>query len=77
MPAAAVGLVLGAMVLGDKSTVDEECDADTRICTQAGLDARDSGQTLSIASTVLVAAGLVGAGVGVTLLLLDSGDEGR
>jgi hypothetical protein len=69
--ATAVGLVLGGLVLGKKSTVESECDLEDRICTDEGLAARDSGKTLSTASTALVVVGLVAAAGGVTLVLVD------
>ena len=69
------GLIVGAMVLGKKGVVDDECDQEARTCSQAGLDAKDAGATLATVSTITFVGGLVVAGVGVTVLLLASPDE--
>ncbi len=63
----ATSLVLGAMVLSQKSIVDSHCAG--KRCDQEGLDAADAGKTLSTASTVSFIAGAVLTGVGVTLVL--------
>jgi hypothetical protein len=60
-------LVLGAMVLDRKSTVDSECVGN--VCSQKGVDAANSGKTLSTISTIAFAAGAVGVGVGLYLVL--------
>ena len=73
--ASIAGLVLGGLVLGKKSTVEEQCDQDTRECTPNGLEARDAGATLSTASTATLIGGLALAGTGVTLVLLTGDDE--
>ncbi len=64
----AVGGITGLMVLGEKSIVDENCDADKR-CNQTGLDAVDSGQTLAPISTTGFIIGVLGLGVGGYFLL--------
>jgi hypothetical protein len=63
----ATSLVLGAMVLDRKNTVEQECVHD--VCSQKGADAADSGKTLSTISTIAFAAGAVGVGVGLYLVL--------
>ncbi|MCC6648269.1 MAG: hypothetical protein IT374_22205 [Polyangiaceae bacterium] len=62
-----VGVVTGVMVLGKKSTVDANCDADKR-CNQAGADAADAGRTLGKVSGVSFVLGAAGLGVGGYLL---------
>ena len=64
----AVGSITGLMVLGKKSTVDDNCDADKR-CNQTGLDAVDAGQTLAPISTTGFIIGVLGLGVGGYFLL--------
>ena len=58
------GIVAGVMVLGDKSTVDANCDADKR-CNAEGLDAAERGKTMGIVTTVGLVTGAVGLGAGV------------
>ncbi|HVJ18617.1 MAG TPA: hypothetical protein VM686_24520, partial [Polyangiaceae bacterium] len=60
--------VLSWLVLDAKSTVDENCDAEKR-CTPEGLDASESGKTYGIVTTVGLAVGAVGLGVGSYLVL--------
>jgi hypothetical protein len=70
----ATSLITGAMVISRKSTVERECNGN--LCTQAGLDAADSGKTLSTVSTIAFAVGAAGVGVG-TYLILSASDEQR
>jgi hypothetical protein len=70
----AVGAITGIMVLGKKSTFDEECDEVTG-CTQKGDDARESGRTLGTVSTIGFVVGAVGLGAGA-YFLLSSGSDG-
>ncbi|MGC4088793.1 MAG: PEGA domain-containing protein [Polyangiaceae bacterium] len=63
----ATSLVTGAMVLNRKSTVERECVGN--VCSRAGVEAADSGSTLSTVSTVAFAAGAAALGVGVYLIL--------
>ena len=70
-----VGLGLGAVVLGDKATVEEQCDLVSRRCTQAGLDAADSGGSTASVSTALSAVGGIAVATGVVLVLIDMGEE--
>ena len=65
------GAVAGVLVLGQKSTVDANCDENKR-CNQEGLDAAERGKTLGVVTTVALAAGAVGLGVG-TYLVLSAG----
>lgn len=62
------GAITGAMVLGKKSTVDQNCDSSKR-CNDRGLDAADSGKTLGVITTVALAAGGVALGAGTFLVL--------
>ncbi len=70
----AVGAVTGAMVLGKKSTIDSECDAN-KACSQAGLDAADSARTLSTVSTVGFIVGAVGVGAGAIFIVSSGGNK--
>jgi hypothetical protein len=69
---AAIGtaFVLGAVALGKKSTVNQDCDAATKTCkSQEGIDAASSGSTISTVSTVSFLVGAVATGVGAYLIL--------
>ncbi|HMJ11894.1 MAG TPA: hypothetical protein VK524_10800 [Polyangiaceae bacterium] len=68
-----LGAVAGLLVLDRKSTVDENCNADKR-CNQAGVDAAESGRTWGTISTIGLAAGVFGVGVGTYLVLSSSGE---
>jgi len=46
-----VGSVTGAMLLGKKKTVDDNCNAD-KLCTQEGTAAAESGRSLAPWTTV-------------------------
>jgi hypothetical protein len=70
----AVSLGTGAMVLSKKSTVEDECV--NKQCTDEGLEAGDSGRTLSTISTVSFVAGLVGVGTGLVLVLTSDDTSG-
>ncbi len=67
-----VGVVTGLMALGKASTVKEHCDPNLA-CDPQGVDAGSSGKTLSLVSTITVAAGLVGIGVGTFLVVTSKG----
>jgi hypothetical protein len=71
----AVGAVTGVMVLGKKSTVDEECNEQKR-CSQTGLDAADAGSTLGTVSGIGFIAGGVLLGAGAVLVLTSGGGSG-
>jgi len=69
-----VGSVTGAMLLGKKKTVDDNCNAD-KLCTQAGTDAAESGRSLAPWTTAGLIVGVAGIGVGAYLVLTsDSGN---
>jgi hypothetical protein len=67
-----VSLVAGARAIAEKETVEENCES--RLCSQTGLDAADSGRTWVTVSNVAFAVGAAGVGVGV-FLVLSSGSE--
>lgn len=71
----ATSLVTGGIVMSKDSTVESEC-VDKR-CTQAGLDAADSGRSLSTVSTIAAVAGIASLGVGIYFLVADSGSPPR
>jgi hypothetical protein len=64
----AVGGVAGALVLGDKSSVDAHCRADFA-CDPIGLDASRRARTMGIVSDVGFAVGALGIGTAVVLFL--------
>jgi hypothetical protein len=68
----AAGLVVwgatGIVYLGDRSTIDRECDA-RKLCSQEGLDAVNRGKTVGLVNTVSLFAGLAVAATGLTLVL--------
>jgi hypothetical protein len=68
--------VTGGLYLAEQDTVESECDAE-HLCSQAGLDAADTANTLGIVNTVALFGGiaLVGAGLAVALTAPDGGDE--
>jgi hypothetical protein len=69
-----VGAVTGIMVLGKKSTVDDNCDAQKR-CNSTGLDAADSGKTLGTISGASFIIGGVALAAGAYLVLSSDGKE--
>jgi hypothetical protein len=70
----AVGAVTGVMVLGKKSTVDDNCNADKR-CNAEGADAAESGKTLGTVSGISFIVGGVALAAGAWLVLSDGGEE--
>jgi hypothetical protein len=68
------GTVTGAMVLGKKGTVSENCNG--AACNAEGKSAADSGKTLGTVSTVCFGVGLAGAATAVVLLLTEPKGEG-
>lgn len=67
-----VGAVAGIMVLGKKSTADDNCP--NKQCTsQAGLDAVDAGRTLKTVSNIGWIVGVVGVGAGAYFVLTSDG----
>jgi hypothetical protein len=66
----AAGVVAGAVVVADKSTIDANCHPD-RTCNQQGLSAADRASTMGVVSDVGFALGAAGA-VGAVALLLAS-----
>lgn len=62
-------VVTGVMAKGEHDDAKDSCSPS---CTD---DELADGRTLALTSTLLTGAALVGAGVGITLLLVDSSDE--
>ncbi len=77
----ATGLVTGLIARSKANELDDECtdmrDSEgRRICADPGLrDTRDSAENLATVTDVLWISGLVVAGVGVTLFVLDGEAE--
>lgn len=63
-----VGVVTGIMALGKASSVKDHCDG-SLACDPQGVDAGAAGKTLSLVSTITVAVGIVGIGVGTYLVV--------
>ena len=61
------GGVFGVLAVGKKGVVKDNCQG--AVCNQQGKDAGDSLNTFSTVSTIGVAVGVVGVGVGTFLLL--------
>jgi hypothetical protein len=72
----AVGGVAGILTLGHKSTVDDNCNANTKTCNSTGYDAAQSGKTLGLITTTGLIVGAVGIGVGA-YLILSNGSAGE
>ncbi len=64
--------VAAAMILREKSAVEDECNADRR-CTSAGLDAASTGRTLDVVGTAAFAVGVVGVGLGAYFVFGSDG----
>jgi hypothetical protein len=62
-----VGSFLGLQVLDRKATVEDRCK--NKVCDREGIEAGESGKTLSNLSTVAFSLGVLAAGVGAYLLL--------
>jgi hypothetical protein len=62
-----VGSITGVMVLGKKSTIEENC-RDT-LCNATGKEAADSAQTLGLVSTIGFGVGAAGLATAAVLLL--------
>jgi len=65
-----VGSYFGARAFMEKASAENACDA-TR-CTQSGLDAIGAMKTAEAVSTISIAAGVLGVGVGIYFLLVPS-----
>ncbi|HEY4104023.1 MAG TPA: hypothetical protein VGM44_09030 [Polyangiaceae bacterium] len=61
------GAIAGVLVLNKKSTVNSECVG--KACSQAGLDAANSGKTLGVVTTVGLVTGAVGLGAATYLFV--------
>lgn len=65
----ATGLVLGAIVLGKKGTVDDHCV--DGVCDAEGKSAADSAQALGLWSTVTTGVGVAGIAAAAVLFFTD------
>ncbi len=68
------GIVTRVLAFDQKNTVDTECPA--KECNDVGWDALSKASTLQTASSLLLAAGAVGAGISAYLLLVPSASTG-
>jgi hypothetical protein len=77
----AASVITGVMALGKNATVHEHCQSDPahggRACDAEGLSAASSGKTLALISDVSLGVGIVGLGVGTTLVLTAGKSPGR
>lgn len=58
------GAAVGIMGLHQESIGDANCSDVTRTCTQTGVDANNAARTLATVSSITLAVGIVGTGVG-------------
>jgi len=68
-----VGIITGAVVLSDKSTIEDNCD-DTA-CNTTGKETADSAQDVAMVSTVTFAIGLASLAAGTALWLVAPGEK--
>ncbi len=61
------GAIAGGLVLNKKSTVNSECTG--KQCSQAGVDAANTGKTLGVVTTVGLITGVVGLGAATYLFV--------
>ncbi|MGK3992033.1 hypothetical protein [Sorangium sp. So ce1024] len=71
-----VGGLMGALVLGKKSIVDQHCGSaigasDEKACDATGIDAANSGNTMALVSTIGFGVGLAGLGAAAVLYLTE------
>jgi hypothetical protein len=66
-------LVTGLMAKSKASKLDRECDGDS--CDPSLKGTKDSAESLALATDVLWIGGLIAAGAGVTLFILDANDD--
>ncbi|WP_438014450.1 hypothetical protein WMF18_26525 [Sorangium sp. So ce315] len=71
-----VGGLMGALVLGKKSIVDQHCGSaigagDEKACDATGVDAAKSGNTMALVSTIGFGVGLAGLGAAAVLYLTE------
>lgn len=71
------GGVAGALTLMAKSENGDHCDAARNSCDQQGRDAADRGKLWGTVTTVGLAVGVVGVGVGTYLLLSSPHESGE
>jgi hypothetical protein len=68
-----VGGVAGILTISRKGTVDDNCNAMTKLCNSDGYDAAQSGKTLGLVTTTGLVVGALGIGTGAYLLLRGGG----
>jgi hypothetical protein len=68
-----VGGVTGGIMLDKRGVVDDHCDPETKRCDPEGLEAADSGKSLATVNAIAFAAGVVGVGAGLFLILTSGG----
>lgn len=72
--AVAAAAITGALVLGERSTIDSECDPVTKTCSAAGMDAIGRQDTLSAVNTAMWGVGIAGVALGVVLFVAGAED---
>jgi len=70
----AVGAITGALFLSKRSDLDGVCNAD-HVCPSSQTETRTAYRTFGTISVVGFAVGVAGAGVGLSLLLLNRGSS--
>ncbi|HKU44856.1 MAG TPA: hypothetical protein VJR89_42145, partial [Polyangiales bacterium] len=66
-------LVTGLVAHADYQSLERQCDGN--LCPPSAQDELDEGKTLSVVSTVLTVVGVLAAGTGATLLVIDAQDD--
>jgi PEGA domain len=69
-----VGGITGGVMLDQLGTVHDHCDPDTKRCDPEGLDAAKAGKSLGTLNAIAFAAGVIGIGVGVFLVVTSDGE---
>ncbi|MFO0659473.1 MAG: tetratricopeptide repeat protein [Polyangiaceae bacterium] len=61
--------ITGAVLMGNRATVQDHCNSSTKQCDAQGIDASKTGKTLAPVNAALWGVGLVGVGLGAYLVI--------
>ncbi len=68
--------ITAPMVASAESDLDAMCEADRTNCEAGAADAAERGETLLVPNTIGFVVGVAGVALGVTFLVVGSGDDG-